>query len=83
MAIDEIPALAIEQTNSFVSPLATIIPHRLVTTPFSRYISQKAGIIPQSEAIWGWGLSGTEGQHLSAPQGSLFKGGSMEVGGAS
>lgn len=49
----EIPALAIEQMNSFVSPLATVIPHRLVTTPFSRSISQKAGIIPLSEAIWG------------------------------
>lgn len=49
----EIPALAIEQMNSFVSPLATVIPHKLVTTPFSRSISQKAGIIPLSEAIWG------------------------------
>lgn len=41
VAMDEVPALAIKQMNSFVGRFVTIIPHRLFTTPFSRYVSQK------------------------------------------
>lgn len=39
VAVDEVPALAIERTNSFVGRLVTVIPHRLFSTPFSRYVS--------------------------------------------
>lgn len=39
VAMDEAPALAIEQTNSFVVCFIIIIPHRLFTTPFFRYVS--------------------------------------------
>lgn len=39
VAMDEVPALAIEQINSFVGCFIIIIPHRLFTTPLSRYIS--------------------------------------------
>lgn len=43
VTMDEVPALAIKQMNLFVGCFVTIIPHSLLTTPFSRYMSLKAG----------------------------------------
>lgn len=53
VAMDEVPALAIKQTNSFVGRFVTIIPHRLFTTPFSRYVSQKTERAMASSSVRG------------------------------
>ena len=44
VAMAEVPVLMVEQSNSLVGRFVTIMPHRLLTTSFSSYISQRVGI---------------------------------------
>lgn len=39
MAMDEVPALEIEQKNLFIGHFVIIIPHRFITIHFSIYVT--------------------------------------------
>ena len=60
VAVAEVPVLAVEQRTSVVGRPVTLTPHRLLTSPGSRYVSQKVGSATSyspSRALWGRGPS--------------------------